>query len=366
MANTPSMLRARVKLERQSAQHRFCLDVDCELPDSGVTAIFGASGSGKTTFLRCIAGLERPGQGEVVVAGQAWQQGTSFTPAYQRSIGYVFQEASLFEHLTAKGNLLFAMKRADQKVSDDYYQEVISLLGLETLLQRFPIELSGGERQRVAIARALLIQPKLLLMDEPLASLDQARRQEILPYLARLREVFAIPILYVTHSIDEIVQLADHVLVLQDGKQIAEGELTEVLSQPDLPMFTGFDAGTIWQGQVIERSETWHLAQVECAQGVSVWGRDTGISVGQTLRIRILARDVSITLEEATASSILNKISAKVLRIDPDLDEAMLLVRLQCDVLSLTARITKRSAHELDLSIGQQVVAQVKSVALVC
>ena len=363
MGSVENDIQVQLKLNKQNS---FRLDIECRLPIQGVTAIFGPSGSGKTTFLRCMAGLERPEVGNINVAGECWQSTELFLPAYQRAIGYVFQEASLFEHLSAQGNLQFALNRAADPISDLFFDEIIDLLGLKKLLNRYPNELSGGERQRVAIARALLIQPQILLMDEPLASLDQSRREEIIPYLSKLRKTLSIPILYVTHSIDEIVQFADHILVLEEGRQMAEGPVTDVLSRSDLSAFSGYNTGCLWEGKVVERSDDWHLAKIECFSDVFLWVKDTGVDVGETLRVRILARDVSLTLSEDNSTSILNKLSAKVVNVTDDQDRAMVLVRLHCESGFLIARITKRSANELGIFVGVNVFAQVKSVALVC
>ncbi|MDP1536360.1 MAG: molybdenum ABC transporter ATP-binding protein [Burkholderiales bacterium] len=230
----------------------FTLDVDLELPSRGVTALFGHSGSGKTTLLRCIAGLERTANGYLAIDGTLWQDGASFLPTHRRPIGYVFQEASLFPHLSVRGNLEYGAKRAQSlpareggagggranlcRPASADFSHIVELLGIGTLLDRKPERLSGGERQRVAIARALLTAPRLLLMDEPLAALDLARKNEILPYLERLHDELEIPVLYVSHAPDEVARLADHLVVMDGGRAVAQGPLADVLSRIDLPI----------------------------------------------------------------------------------------------------------------------------------
>ena len=207
----------------------FALDVDLELPLRGISGVFGESGSGKTSLLRCVAGLAHPGQGRLVVAGDAWQDSSTgiCRPVHERNIGYVFQEPRLFSHLDVRGNLDYGSKRRRPSAESVSVDQVINLLGLGTLMQRRPAELSGGEAQRVSIARALLRAPRFVLMDEPLASLDRARKDEVLPFLDRLHAELAVPIIYVSHSIDEICRLCDHLVVLDGGRVIADGGLTE-------------------------------------------------------------------------------------------------------------------------------------------
>jgi molybdate transport system ATP-binding protein len=221
----------------------FTLDIDVDLPAGGVTAVFGRSGSGKTTLLRCIAGLEQTLDGSLIVNGETWQDGSYRRPVHQRALGYVFQEARLFPHLSVAANLDFGRRRIAESERRVSLAQVVELLGIAHLLERRPERLSGGERQRVAIARALATSPRLLLMDEPLAALDQARKQEILPYLERLHDELAIPVLYVSHSPDEVARLADHIVLMEDGRAVAQGPLTETLARVDLPLRLGEDVG---------------------------------------------------------------------------------------------------------------------------
>ena len=348
----------------REAQGGFSLDVDVTLPGKGITAIFGHSGSGKTSFLRCVAGLERPDQGRLCVNGDSWQSDTAFRPTHKRPLGYVFQESSLFPHLSAEGNLVYAVKRADAKPSAELYQRVLEVMGIGSVLRHRPHRLSGGERQRVAIARALLIQPRLLLMDEPLASLDLARKQEIMPYLERLHAAFDIPVLYVSHSLDEVARLADHTLVLEQGRVIAQGSVAEVFSRIDLPVHFAEEAGVVLQGQVVARDAQWHLSKVAFAGG-ELWVRDGGDELKRAVRVRVLARDVSLALAPHDDSSILNRLPAQVAEIGADDDEAMALVRLKVGDEYLVARLTRRSVAHLQLAPGKTVWAQIKSAAVV-
>jgi len=348
----------------------FTLDVELDLPARGVTALFGHSGSGKTTLLRCIAGLERAPLGCLTVNGAVWQndehpgkRGGHWLPTHQRPLGYVFQEASLFAHLSVLGNLRYGLKRTPdaQRISLD---QAIELLGIGHLLTRAPDQLSGGERQRVGMARALALQPRLLLMDEPLAALDLKRKQEILPYLERLHAELDIPVLYVSHSPDEVARLADHIVVMDAGRAVAAGPLTETLARLDLPIHLGEDAGVVLDAAVVERDLQWHLARVEF-HGGSLWVRDGGHALGQPVRVRILARDVSIALQRTTHSSIQNCLSAVVDEIADDHHPALSLIRLKVGRSPVLARLTRRSAVGLGLLPGLPVWVQIKAVALI-
>ncbi len=349
---------------RGKTKNGFKLDVDLTIPGEGITAIFGASGSGKTTLLRCIAGLERFDGNTVIVHEEIWQSDNFFLPTHNRSLGYVFQESSLLPHLTAKGNLDYAVKRGRHVNDPNAYHEITSLMGIEEILQNFPDQLSGGERQRVAIAQALLTNPSLLLMDEPLASLDDTRKQEILPYFKQLRDLVDLPILYISHSVDEIARLADHLIILEQGQIIAEGAVNDVLSNITLPIQLGEDTGVVLEATVTQRDKKWGLTQVK-SQEADMWVKDTGEAVGDKLRIRILARDVSLTLEPHTNTSILNRLSAKILEIAPDTDNSMSLIKLDAGGNIILSRLTRRSVEQLNLKCGNIVWAQVKSVAVV-
>jgi molybdate transport system ATP-binding protein len=354
-------IRARFRLDRGE----FSLTVDLDMPGQGITALFGPSGSGKTTLLRLIAGLDRA-PGYLEVNGEVWQDDEKplFLPTHCRALGYVFQEASLFSHLTARRNLEYGMKRvpvAQRRVDMD---RVLDLLGIGHLLERKPDRLSGGERQRVAIARALLTSPRVLLMDEPLSALDMARKQEILPFLERLHDELDIPVLYVSHAPDEVARLADHLVVMEQGRALASGPLGETLARLDLPIRLGEDTGVVLEGTIAELDAEWHLARVDFAGG-SLWVRDSGVPLGQHVRVRILARDISIALVAQSGSSILNVLPTTIEQLTDDTHPALALVRLNAGGVPLVARITRRSAARLALCPGLNVWAQIKAVALV-
>ena len=339
----------------------FSLDVDLCLPSRGVTALFGHSGSGKTTLLRCIAGLERARAGRLVVDGEVWQDIGCWVPTHKRPIGYVFQEASLFAHLTVLGNLRYGMKRNGeaQRVSLDH---AIELLGIGHLLDRKPDRLSGGERQRVGIARALTVSPRLLLMDEPLAALDLKRKQEILPYLERLHDELSIPVLYVSHSPDEVARLADYLVAMEGGRVVTAGPLADTLARLDLPFRLGEDSGAVLDATVGEVDKDWHLARVDF-EGGSLWARDQGLSVGRRVRVRVLARDVSLA-EHPGTSSIQNVLRGSVDSLGDDEHPGLALVRVRIGSSMLLARLTKRAAASLGVKPGLELWVQVKSVAL--
>jgi len=341
----------------------FTLDIDVDLPAGGVTAVFGRSGSGKTTLLRCIAGLEQTLDGSLIVNGETWQDGSYRRPVHQRALGYVFQEARLFPHLSVAANLDFGRRRIAESERRVSLAQVVELLGIAHLLERRPERLSGGERQRVAIARALATSPRLLLMDEPLAALDQARKQEILPYLERLHDELAIPVLYVSHSPDEVARLADHIVLMEDGRAVAQGPLTETLARVDLPLRLGEDVGVVFSGQVLERDAEWHLARIGFAGG-EIWVRDGGAGVGRTVRLRILARDVSIARHRHDDVSIMNLLPATIITHAAEDHPALALLQLQVGGTRLLARLTRHSANRLELAPGQQVWVQIKAVAL--
>ncbi|WP_075791039.1 molybdenum ABC transporter ATP-binding protein [Massilia putida] len=350
-------IEARFRLVRRE----FILDVDIKLPGRGVTALFGTSGSGKTTLLRCIAGLEQPALGRLIVEDEVWQDAGTWLPPYRRPIGYVFQEVSLFPHLTVVGNLRYGMKR-NTKAQPIGLDQAIELLGIGHLLDRKPERLSGGERQRVGIARALAVAPRLLLMDEPLAALDVKRKREILPYLERLHDELDIPVLYVSHSPDEVTRLADHLVVMEEGQVLADGPLAKILASFDLPIRMGEDAGVIVEAAVGMVDRDWHLARVDF-QGGHLWTRDAGLGVGHKVRVRILARDVSLA-EHPGASSIQNVLRGHVEAIGDDEHPGTALVRVRVGESVLLARLTKRAIASLDVAVGRTLWVQVKSVAL--
>lgn len=343
---------------------RFKLTADLRLPGQGIIAIFGPSGSGKTTLLRCIAGLQRAAQGRVVINGEYWQdeQRRLFLPAHRRALGYVFQDANLFPHLDVRRNLEFGLRRVPPPQRRVAWDRALELLGIGQLLARTPASLSGGERQRVGIARALLTSPRLLLLDEPLASLDTARKKEILPYLEKLHDELSIPVFYVSHAPDEVARLADHIVVLEEGRVLACGPLVETLARLDLPIHLGEQAGVVLEGTIAQRDDAWHLARVEFGAN-SLWVRDSGVPVGRPARVRVLARDVSIAHTKED-SSIVNTLRATIVDFGSDDHPALVLVRLAIDGDFLLARVTRRSAQHLGLVAGVGVWVQIKAVAL--
>ncbi|MCE1170039.1 molybdenum ABC transporter ATP-binding protein [Azovibrio restrictus] len=342
----------------------FSLDVDLNLPARGVTALFGHSGSGKTTVLRCFAGLNRAPRGRLVVEGQVWQDEAQgiFLPTHARPLGLVFQEASLFPHLSVRKNLEYGMKRAGNKRGEGF-DACVDLLGIRPLLDRAPERLSGGERQRVAIARALLTRPRLLLMDEPLAALDLKRKLEILPYLEKLHDELDIPVLYVSHAPDEVARLADHLVLMDGGRVVASGPLMETLARADLPPAFADDAGVVLEA-VVAAHEADGLTRLDFPGGHLYVSRREE-PPGRRLRCRIHARDVSIALAAHADSSILNVLPATVQAVVATDTPGHVLVQLALPQGAvLLARITERSRLALGLAPGQPVVAQVKAVAL--
>jgi molybdate transport system ATP-binding protein len=354
-----STIQIRYAMQRED----FALVVDITLPLRGVTGVFGASGAGKTSLLRCIAGLERPSTGKLVVAGDVWQDDASrqWRAVHERAVGYVFQEPRLFAHLDVRGNIEYGLRRRAHGGAPDT-DHVIGLLGLERLLNRRTDELSGGEAQRVAIARALLCAPRFVLMDEPLASLDQARKDEILPFLDRLHAESEVPIIYVSHNIEEICRLCDHLVVIDNGRVVADGEIQSVLVRMDLPILSGEEAGSVIQGTAVAYDENDDLTRLHCA-GNDLWVPGRAIVDGSIVRLRIRANDVSLCRTRPEQSTILNIVPAIVDEIQADRGPSAL-VRLALGEDQIVARVTRRSIRELGLRKGDEVFAQIKSVAV--
>jgi molybdate transport system ATP-binding protein len=358
------MIEASLRLPRRD----FTLDVSLALPARGVTAITGPSGCGKTTVLRALAGLERA-QGRVALDGEVWQDDASgrFVPTHRRPIGYVIQEAALFPHLDVRGNLNYGRQRSQAESSRVELDGVIDLLGIAHLQSRRPATLSGGERQRVAIARALATGPRLLLMDEPLAALDAARKAEILPYLERLHRELALPVVYVTHAMDEVARLADHLVLMREGRVEAAGPLTEVLSRTDLPLSRQDDAAVVIEAQVIEHDRQHGMTRIGF-NGTSLWVGEASARPGERVRARVLARDVSVTRQPPGETSILNVLPVVLEGAQVDRATALLRLRVGNDLnragWMLLARITRRSLDALQLKVGDALHAQIKGVAL--
>lgn len=349
----------------------FTLDVDLTLPGQGITALFGPSGCGKTTCLRVLAGLERHARANIAIGAHVLQDSERriFVPVHRRAIGYVFQEASLFEHLTVEGNLRFGHDRTPEAERRHGWDHALELLGLRHLLRRFPHELSGGERQRVAIARALAASPRILLMDEPLSALDTARKAEILPWLEQMHAQLDIPVVYVTHSIDEVARLADHLVVLDQGHVVAQGPTAELMVRPGLPLARGDEASALLHTVVGTPCEDPALCRLEFDGGslLSPHGCATAPAAGSPVRVRIQARDVSLSLQPPAQSSILNALPARVVTISDDAPGQVLVgLRLGPDGQGahLLSRITRLSCERLGIAPGCQVFAQIKGVAM--
>lgn len=391
MAQLETTNPSAIKIQCETSLDDFRLEVNLSLPKTGVIGVYGESGSGKTSLLRIISGLQPIESGYISVGNQVWQQGTSVRPCHQRSVGMIFQEASLLPHLTAQGNLDFAIKRAWPSSStllgfapirdnnskpnirthlnnrtNSHHQDpayIIDLLGIASCLTKRPHQLSGGERQRVAIARAILINPELLLLDEPLSALDHERKEEIIPYLLALKRSLSIPMIYVSHSTDELTRLADYLVIMQQGNVKTHGEINFVLSQTDLPQSLRNDIGVVLDAKVVEFSEPWQLMKATF-DGGELWLKHAGQKTDENVRIRLLANDISIALSPQSDSSISNILPCSIVNIEPDQEAFMALIQLQLGNTAILSRITQRSLHSLNLQIGQHVWAQIKSVVL--
>ncbi len=344
----------------------FHLQAEMNVPVQGVTTLFGPSGSGKSTFLRCIAGLERSPTGFLQVAGEIWQdeKKSFFLPVHQRALAYVFQEPRLFFHLNVKKNLMFGYTRtpvAERKVDID---DIISLLNLEHLLSRKPSKLSGGEQQRVSIGRALLASPKLLLMDEPLAGLDMARKREILPFIRKLHDELKMPIVYVSHGLQEVLQMTDTLVLMEGGKNIASGRMTDICSTLELSAYLGDMSGAIIETTIIMHEPEYGLTQLVFPGGkLSV--PQQSLLPGASLRVHILARNVGIALAQPQeTTSFLNILEATVTEIIVP-DNSKFVVQIKLDVgVPLLAYISRKSLHLLKLTPGQKCYALIKAVSL--
>jgi molybdate transport system ATP-binding protein len=343
----------------------FKLDASFTCQAAGITALFGRSGAGKTSLVNILAGLLRPERGRIVLRGQTLfdsRRGIDLAPE-RRRLGYVFQEGRLFPHLSVRHNLLYGFRRAPAAERQIGLDRVVGLLGIEALLERRPGALSGGEKQRVALGRALLANPRLLLMDEPLAALDQPRKDEILPFIEQLKHELDLPIVYVSHSMQEILRLADTLVLMSHGRIEAVGPLEELTSQLELRPLTGrYEAGAVLSATVAGQDKMFGLTELRFAGG-RLKVPHLGLPLGQTLRVRIRARDVSIALTPPKDISILNVIPCVVEAIGeekaPQVD-----LRLSAGGAPIWARITARSRAALQLKPGLQVYALVKSVAI--
>jgi len=341
----------------------FALNVTHRFAAEGITALFGPSGCGKTTLLRAIAGFERHATGHIGFGDEVWMEGRDFLPPHRRGVGFVFQDTRLFSHLTVRGNLAYADRRAPHGAAAYGFDDVVTALDLAPLLDRRPGALSGGERQRVAIGRTLLARPRLLLMDEPLAALDTRRKSEILPHIARLPEVFGMPVIHVTHALEEVTQLCDRVVALDKGRVAAAGGVSETLERLDLTALQGrFEAGVVLHGRVVAKDPSLQMTRVDLG-GPAFEVPGLILDVGAELRLRVRARDVSLALSRPEGLSIRNMLEARILSVDPEPETAFAEVLLDIGGQHLRSRITRAAVQDLGLTKGRKVVALVKSVA---
>ena len=356
-------------LQTHLARGAFTLALDLTLPGRGLTALFGASGSGKTTCLRVLAGLEPAASGRLSVGGELWQDSARglFVPPHQRALGYVFQEASLFDHLSVQDNIRFGYRRTPAAQRRYGWDHGLALLGIGHLLRRMPHELSGGERQRVAMARALATSPRVLLMDEPLAALDAPRKAEILPWLEQLHQALDIPVVYVTHSVDEVARLADHVVLLEQGRVLAQGPVLELMTRADLPLAHGDSAGALVEAVTCGLQSDSDLCELRFDGGTLLLPqtRATPLPDRTPVRVRIQARDVSLSLVQPEQTSVLNCLPATVTEVSEDGPGQVLVgLRLGQDT-RLLSRISRLSCERLGIAPGLPVYAQIKGVAMV-
>ncbi|MFB9214217.1 molybdenum ABC transporter ATP-binding protein ModC [Vibrio sinaloensis] len=342
-------------------------DIDLTLPAKGITAVFGRSGSGKTSLINAIAGLKTPDSGEITINGHTLfdSQLAINVPTYQRKVGYVFQDSRLFPHFRVKGNLLYGATSKDER----YFRQIVELLALNDLLDRFPNQLSGGEKQRVAIGRALLSKPNILLMDEPLASLDLPRKREVLPFLEQLASNVDIPILYVSHSLNEVLQLAENLVVIDNGKVAACGTLEAVWSSKVMKPWQSFaEQSSLFEGTLVEHNASYALSRVELAERASLWVQRIRGEVGERVRLQVRANDVSLMLDKPSKTSIRNVLPAELVRLethhhgsDKQSVSATLKLAEKC---YLVATITAWARDDLDLKEGMELYAQIKGVSV--
>jgi molybdate transport system ATP-binding protein len=352
-------LKVRLQLERSSD---FQLRIDCNIPLQGVTAIYGPSGCGKTSLLYCLAGLLEPESGsEILFADRIWQQADRIEPTHQRKLGFVFQDSRLFPHLNVAGNLDYAEQRKSSD-SGPGRTQVCQWLQLDGLLERNIDQLSRGQQQRVAIARALLSAPDILLLDEPLANIDLASRTQILGHLERLQREIKLPMIYVSHDMEELARLADWLLIMESGRITAQGPVLELCSQMELAIAHEEQAAAIVAATVSDQEQQYGLSELSL-EGQPMFVTAVPSRPGSTIRLRIPARDVSICLQPPEKSSILNIIKTRITEIEDNASPRQL-IRLQAGGQFLLARVTAKSIAALDLQVGDTVYAQVKSVAL--
>ena len=340
----------------------FSIEAKFSIPEKGVLGIFGPSGSGKTTLLRCIAGLEKDADGRIELAGEVWMEQGVHIPSQQRNVGYVFQDSRLFPHLTVAENLAYGKRRQSRPGQVIDREELLTLLNIDHLLARRPSQLSGGEMQRVSIARALLKNPQVLLLDEPLSSLDQRRKQEILPFLGKLHQQLSIPMIYVSHSLEEVSFLCDHMLVIEQGRVRFDGGIQQALVSSASPLAAAENAAAILDGNVSKQEKDFKISTVHTINGNAI--QVPGIlPIGQHVRLRLRATDISLSKTAATDSSILNILEGEIIQvIEQQPTHVLLQVGVKQDILLV--RVTIKSFKLLALAPEQKIFVQIKAVSI--
>lgn len=354
-----------LKYQQQLGETFF--DIDLELPNSGITAIFGRSGAGKTSLINAISGLKKPDKGLISVSGTTLfdsEQGINL-PTHRRNVGYVFQESRLFPHMKVSANLKYGVKGTDKV----HFDQIVSLLSLSSLLDRYPARLSGGEKQRVAIGRALLSKPSILLMDEPLASLDLPRKREVMPFLENLSETVQIPIIYVTHSLNEILRLANHLVIIDQGRVVSFGVTEQVWASRAMQPWQSFsEQSSLFEGKLVEHSDDYALSRLTLGKSTSLWVQKVSSDIGAAVRLQVRANDVSITLEQPQGTSIRNILPVTIKSVETHqqgTNKQSVSVELELESgCYLWATITLWALDELNLKVGQNVFAQIKGVSV--
>ncbi|QFT12676.1 molybdenum ABC transporter ATP-binding protein ModC [Vibrio sp. THAF190c] len=342
-------------------------DVDLTLPSQGITAIFGRSGAGKTSLINAISGLKNPDRGQIKVSGKTLfdsARGIDL-PVHKRQVGYVFQESRLFPHMKVSSNLKYGVKTPDQK----HFDQVVGLLSLEALLDRYPAKLSGGEKQRVAIGRALLSKPSILLMDEPLASLDLPRKREVMPFLENLSESVKIPIVYVTHSLNEILRLSNYLVILDQGKVLSAGQTEQVWASRAMRPWQSFsEQSSLFEAKIVDHNDDYALSKLALGDTTSLWVQQVDNPIDASVRLQIRANDVSLSLQQPQSTSIRNILPAIIRRVETQQhghNKQSVAVELELESgCYLWATITLWALDELSLTIGQRVFAQIKGVSV--
>ncbi len=336
------------------------LNCAVKTPLGRIVGIYGASGSGKTTLLRCLSGLVHP-QGFLRIGREIWQDSRIFLPAHQRSVGYVFQEGRLFPHLTVQKNLGFGQRRM-RRENVAFVENIIELTGVSQWLNRYPAQLSGGQQQRVALARALLVRPRLLLMDEPLTGLDPEAKAQLLDIIEAVQQQLHLSVFYVSHVLDELVRLADALLIMQAGAIVSMGKMAQVLAQPDWPLLPGDEAGVVLETIVEQHDSRYRMTAVRVGDS-QLWLGQVAKPLGAMLRVRVLARDVSLALMPPQYLSLQNILAVTIVELLAQPQGVLVRLQLDSDTL-LLGRISDRAVDRLQLRPGMLVYALIKAVAV--